>query len=116
MAKKASIVNASGDVVFSTVPTIKSARPTGNNVLIERLTKQELTGGSTIYVGEGNENTGIPQAYVLDIGPLVSKECGFKVGDRVIMAGNYTPVPKFDGNLRELGIVLPDMIKAVLAE
>lgn len=113
MAKK--VVDITGNAVFSTVPSVKGAKPTGNNVLIERLTKQELTGG-TIFVGEGNENTGIPQAYVVSIGPLVSKECGFKVGDRVILAGNYTPVPKYDDSPRERGVVLPDMIKAVLAE
>lgn len=102
-------------LIGGAVPAIKGVKATGNNVLIERLTKQELS-GTTIYVGEGNDNSGPPQAYVVDIGPLVSKECGFKVGDRVVLSGQYTPVPQFDNSPRERGLLLPDMIKAVLVE
>lgn len=96
------------------LPKIVGIKATGNQVVVERLNKNE-TMNTKLYVGESTYE-GPPQAYVLDIGPLVSPDCGFKVGDRVLLSGAYTPAPKFDDSDRERGCLLPDMIKAVLIE
>lgn len=110
MAKKIEIIGGGNGV-----PSIKDVTPSGNYVLFERLNTQELT-NTKIYLGEGSDNSGLPQGYVLALGPLVSEKCGFKVGDRVVISGQYTPIPKYDDNPRERGVLLPDMIKAVLVE
>jgi len=96
------------------LPKIVGIKATGNQVVVERLNKNE-TMNTGLYVGESTYD-GPPQAYVLDIGPLVSPDCGFKIGDRVLLSGAYTPAPKFDDSTRERGCLLPDMIKAVLIE
>lgn len=91
--------------------------PSGIQVLIEHLTTQE-TIGSKIIVGE-TADVGTPQAYVLEIGAgLVDQrdKLGFKEGDRVLVQGKYIPVPKPDGQIRELGIINYTDIKAVLHE
>lgn len=92
-------------------------RPTGIQILIENLTAQEMSGGSVI-VGDDSD-VGTPQAYILAIGPGMNPDdnkLGFKVGDRVIVVGKYTPVPKPAGQKRELGIIDYTNIKAVIEE
>jgi len=92
-------------------------RPTGIQVLIEHLTSQELVSGGIILMEK--TDIGTPQAYVLAIGSGLEDQkdkLGFKVGDRVLVQGKYIPVPKPTGQIRELGIVSFNDIKAVLDE
>ena len=93
--------------------------PVGYTILVELLTSQEVL-GTRLHVG-GDQKVGAPQAYVRKIGPFVKEEknYNFNVGDRVLLSGNYTPVPDMQGqgdNERVFGIVEPHAIKAVLVE
>jgi co-chaperonin GroES (HSP10) len=97
------------------LPSVIDVEPVGFQVLFEELTAQELQ-SSKIYVA-GKRSDGPPQGYILKVGPKVDvEEWGFKVGDRVVLVGNYTPVPGDDGRERALGMVEPHQIKAVLVE
>ena len=95
------------------IKSIKNVVPVGNQVLVERLTEGE-TLGSTLLTSNSDKPSN--QGIVLAIGPQVNKENGIKVGDRVLLQGSFVPVPKYDDSHREKNLVLPDMIKAVLAE
>lgn len=95
------------------VKTVVSVEPVGNQVLVERLNEDELISSSVIL---SNKTTPSNQGYVLGIGPLVVKDYGLKVGDRVLLQGSFVPVPDFSKNGREQNLVYPDMIKAILHE
>jgi hypothetical protein len=93
---------------------ISGAKPAGALVLVEILEAQEAL-GTRLSVGKSSMGD-CPQAYVLDIGPNVEADkWGFKVGDRVLLQGNYNPLPNWDGG-RDKGIVECHAIKAVLQE
>jgi len=97
------------------VKPIVGVKPTMSQILIERINAKEAIG--TVLTIKDDSDYGAPQAYILALGPTVKgEEVGIKVGDRVILTGNYTPVPNFDGNARERGIVEIHNIKAVLLE
>lgn len=93
---------------------IVGCKAAGHTVLVEMLTEQEASGTTLIVSTEPSK-----QAYVLDLGPLLlsqEKQCGLKVGDRVLLQGSYVPLPlKGEGN-RVLGVVDLHNIKAVLLE
>lgn len=93
---------------------IVGARASGTQVLVEMLTDQESI-GTKLTVGK---STGVPpQAFILDIGPANAQtNWGFEVGDRVLLQGNYVPVPSFGDNERDLGMVEPTAIKCILME
>lgn len=95
------------------VKIVIGVEPVGNQVLVERLNEDELISSSVIL---SNKTTPSNQAYVLAIGPLVVKDYGLKVGDRVLMQGSFVPVPDFAKTGREQNLVYPDMIKAILHE
>jgi len=98
------------------VPDISNVKPAGTQVLVERLTPQEQSGAKTIQVLDDAKQGGAPQGYVLDFGPKV-EGWGFEVGDRVVLTGNYTPLPEVPGkNGRELILVEPHQVKAILVE
>jgi co-chaperonin GroES (HSP10) len=87
----------------------------GANILVELLTVEEVF-DSTIKIPNSTKLTAI-QAIILDIGPgLKAEEWGITIGDRVVLWGDYVPVPrpKNDKNKRELGIYAAHSIKAVL--
>lgn len=88
--------------------------PVGNQILVERINASELvTHAFTISTKDEPSN----QGYILAIGPLVNKDLGLKVGDRVLMQGTTpTFVPNFNGGKRELNLMLPDIIKGVIVE
>jgi co-chaperonin GroES (HSP10) len=95
------------------VKVVVGVEPFGNQVLVERLNEDELLGSSVII---SNKTTPSNQGYVLAIGPLVVKDYGLKVGQRVLLQGSFVPVPNFTKSEREQNLVYPDMIKAVLHE
>jgi hypothetical protein len=100
------------------LPPITGCLPTGSCVLVELLTTQELQ-GTYLYVPEDAKGGGeCPQAYVLNIGPKVPADIGFKIGDRVMLQGTgANPVPDFrGGNSRKMNLVEPHLIRAVLVE
>jgi co-chaperonin GroES (HSP10) len=86
--------------------------PVGNLVLIERLFESEL---NQTNLALGGDDKPSKQALIVAIGPLVNKDLGLKVGDRVLVGGTFVAVPDTPSGEREKNLVLPDMIKAVLS-
>lgn len=106
-------------------PAIKAVKPLGGQILVEVFLEEEVSPVSAIILPEISRNKGergvggAPQGRVLDIGPGLPKDYGVKVGDRVLLAGNFVPLPKLsdhrDGD-RERALVEPHTIKALLLE
>lgn len=95
------------------VKNVKFVRPTGNQILLELLTAQEML-GTKIIVNESKAFKEF-QAIVLAEGPLAKcDQYGFKVGDRVILSGNGVPVPNFDNTGRDRVLMEPNCVKAIL--
>jgi len=116
---KSKILNADGSTATKKVPEIKAIHPATSSVLVEMLNPDEVI-NTNLYVGEGVD-TGPPQAYIVEFGHslLKSMEEGnfpYKVGDRVILTGNYVPVPNWDEHHRLRGLVELHNIKAVIEE
>lgn len=100
------------------VPSLKDVNPCGSQVLIELLTAQEAL-GTRLQIDADASITGAPQGYVIKKGPRVSEDWGFKIGDRVTLHGNYTPVSETiqrSNSHRPWILVEPNQIKAVLVE
>ena len=94
------------------VGSISGIKATGAFIIVELLTAQEAA-GTQIELGSNSKVP--PQAYVVDIGPaLKAEEWGIKVGDRVLLQGNFVPTPKIKD--RMLGIVQAHDVKCVLLE
>jgi len=113
------IVGPDGEAVVK-VPTISSVRPCGTQVLVELLTAQEAL-GTILQIDSSASVSGAPQGYVMAVGPKVADDLGFKVGDRVTLHGNYTPVPegqkfKRKNSHRPWILIEPHQIKAVFVE
>lgn len=97
---------------------VTDCTPVGYAVLVELLSKQEAM-GTRIHVSEESKGVGAPQGYILKLGPFVKeeKDYNFNVGDRVLLAGNFTPVPECPSESgRACALVEPHTIKAVLGE
>lgn len=93
---------------------ISSAQAVGTSILVELLTEQEASGSALIMSQEPSK-----QAYVRDIGTLVAnaeKDCGLRVGMRVVLNGTYYPLPIKSKEGRTLGVVDLHNIRAVLIE
>jgi hypothetical protein len=114
-----SIVGSDGSVL-SSIPAIVGVKPCGTQVLVEVLTAQEAL-GTKLVVSESTSINGAPQGYVLAVGPKVSSDLGFAVGDRVTLHGNFTPVPEGQKLERKNPdrpwiLIEPHQIKAVFVE
>lgn len=119
MAKNAAIVGVDGSVIKS-IPAVTGVKPCGSQILVEVLTAQEAL-GTKLVVSESTSINGAPQGYIVATGPKVATDLGFKVGDRVTLHGNFTPVPegqKFDRKNPDRPWILiePHQIKAVFVE
>lgn len=92
------------------------AKAVTSKIIVELIPAKELLNTKLIIEGE-IENSGPPQAYITDIGPSLTGETGFKVGDRVILSGTYCPIFFHDiKNARPKGVIEVHDIKAVLIE
>lgn len=89
---------------------VVKARASGYGILVEMLSQQEAM--NTVLSLTKEEST---QAYVKDVGPLVDPKCGLKEGMRVLLQGQFVPVPSCGGE-RKLGVVDLHNIKAILEE
>jgi co-chaperonin GroES (HSP10) len=70
-------------------------RPVGHQILVRLLDAKEIL-DTKLYV-QGTAKTGTPQACIVAFGNKIAKEAeeyGLKKGDRVILVGNYVPVPE----------------------
>lgn len=95
------------------VKNVKVVRPTGNQILLELLTAQEML-GTKIIVNESKTFKEF-QAIVLAEGPLAKcDQYGFKVGDRVILSGNGVPVPNLENTGRDRILMEPNCVKAIM--
>lgn len=113
------ILGSDGEVVTK-VRSVVGVNPCGSQILVELLTAQEAL-GTVLHVDSSASVSGAPQGYILSAGPKVPTDLGFKVGDRVTLHGNYTPIPeggKFDrkNTHRPWILVEPHQIKAVFVE
>ena len=61
---------------------------------------------------------GAPQGFIRGVGKkITTDDWGFELGDRVVLSGNYTPLPEVTTESeRPLILVEPHQIKAVLVE
>ena len=112
------LTDSSGEPIKKIIPPIKGVEPIGNQILVELLTPQELM-NTPLHLGNAPAKTinGAPQAYVMKIGPMVAKEWGLNEGLRVVLSGNFTPLPEAASkNDRPLAMVEPHTIKAILVE
>lgn len=111
---KNKLTDIDGNFVYQKVPEVVDARPAGGLVMVELLTPQEIL-GTSLHVGE-NTVAGAPQGYILELGPRLEGGWGFKKGDRVVLSGNFTPLPEVERSHRPIAILDPNCIKAVLVE
>lgn len=96
------------------IPAVTAVKPCGAQVLLELLTVQEMMGTKLILKNNTQAHAEY-QAYVIAAGPTIDLSIyGFKVGDRVLLSGNGTPVPNYDNTERERILMDPFAIKAVL--
>jgi len=119
MSKSTAILGSDGKVAAK-VPGVVGVNPCGSQVLVELLTAQEAL-GTILEIDPAASVNGAPQGYVVKLGPKVAPDWGFKVGDRVTLHGNYTPLPegqKFQRNNpnRPWILIEPIQIKAVFVE
>jgi hypothetical protein len=114
------ILNSDGTAALKPVPGVVGVNPCGTQILVELLTAQEAL-GTILHVDASASVHGAPQGYVVAFGPKVPSDLGFKVGNRVTLHGNYTPVPEGqklerDNPHRPLILIEPHQIKAVFVE
>lgn len=110
-----SIIDPSGNEITIAAPKVKGATPVGSQVLVEILSSKEIL-GTDLHIGD--VKIGAPQAYILAFGPKTNTEdWGFEVGNRVVLSGNFTPLPEIkNASKRITAVVEPHTIKAVLVE
>ncbi len=92
---------------------ICGVRATGMMIIVEMLNPEESMNTKLVLT----QNAKVPpQGYIVDIGPsLEGQNLGFKVGDRVLLQGNFVPIPRFTEG-RDMGVVQPHDIKCVFLE
>jgi len=121
MPKKPTIFTPDGSVICQKVPVIKEIKPAGSSLMVEMLNKDEIL-NTNFYISEDTESVGPPQAYITAIGPglkaMIDKgeSLFLKVGDRVLLQGNYVPVPNWNDCPRNRGLVEFHNVKAVMVE
>lgn len=98
------------------VRQVSGAKATGTFILVEKLTEEECA-NTPIILPNGEQTKNSNQAYIVDIGPaLEADKWGIAVGNRVLLQGSFVPVPAKSPSGRELAIVTPHDLKAVLLE
>ncbi len=110
------IMLPNGDMAAS-MKKIVNVSPVGSQVLVELLTYDEQNPSCLKTTGKFAKDEA-RHGWVRKIGPNVkSTDWSFNVGDRVLINGSGTPVPKFEaGNDHEWVLLEPYTLKAVLEE
>ena len=116
MAKKSTIVGASGETLKSTCPRMSAVHPFGSTVLIELLTAEDLNETSLHLPENTVVDDGAPQAYIVELGPKVANDSGLEVGQRIYWNGTCIPVndPRANGRVR--GFLEIHQIKGLIEE
>lgn len=108
-----SLIRGADGNSINNVPRPTDVEPCGTQVLVELLTKQEAL-GTSLHV-QDDVQAGAPQGYIRKLGPKVTDDWGFQAGDRVVLVGNFTPLPEYVS--QRVGILVePHQIKARLVE
>jgi co-chaperonin GroES (HSP10) len=107
------LILANGETVTK---RILSVNPCGSQVLVELLTYNEQNPSTVLTSGKFNKDEA-RHGWVRKLGPSVkTADWNFKAGDRVLINGTGTPVPKFGDSDREWVLLEPYTLKAVLEE
>lgn len=99
-----------------TAGKIKTSQPVGHQVLIELLNPQETL--DTVLQISDDFKTDTPQGYVVGVGPMVPKEFGVNIGDRVFLSSSSAVMSpgNLGNNNRKLFCVEYNTIKGILRE
>ena len=110
------IVDATGANVKKKAPKVKSVHPFGSTLLIEILNPDEVL-GTNLFIQKEAKIGSAPQAYIVELGPKLTEDCGLKVGDRILVQGTFTPVDNTGEHPdRMWGVLEMHNIKAILEE
>lgn len=92
---------------------VKSVKTVGHYILVEHIDAQTAL-NTKIIVNKDSKSP--PQAYIRGVGPNVELDkWGFAIGDRVLLQGNYVPVPdSLEFKDKNMGIVEAHNIKCVI--
>lgn len=106
------LVLANGEAIVKKIVNVK---PCGSQVLVELMTYEEVHPSTLLTSGKFGKDEA-RHGWVRRLGPSVkTADWGFKEGDRVLISGTGTPVPKFSGD-REWVLLEPYALKSVLEE
>lgn len=85
------ILDPNGQQIKACLPKIKSVHPFGSKILVEILKADEVL-GTALHLSENMQVDGAPQAYITELGPTVSPDCGLAVGQRIYWTGKGTQI------------------------
>jgi co-chaperonin GroES (HSP10) len=91
MTKKIVGINGGEISTRKAAPKVVAVHPFGSKILVEVLEAEDLL-DTSLFIPEGTESDGAPQAYIIEMGPQVNPDCGLKVGQRVYWSGKGTAV------------------------
>lgn len=99
---------------------VKTICPVGMGILVSILDTQTVM-GTSLHLSHTVKQTGeSPQGRILALGPKLAQsasEYGLEVGQRVVLTGTFTPMPKCsEYENEELAIVDWTAIKSILVE
>jgi hypothetical protein len=80
-----SIVGLDGQKA-SKVPKVKAVHPFRSKILVEIINGEEMI-DTNLFLPDGVEDNGPPQAYIMELGPALDETCGLKPGQRVFWDG-----------------------------
>lgn len=114
---KPAIISLSGEKLESIplVPKCKAIRPWGGKIMIEDLRPEEML-HTQLHVPDSTKIVEAPQAYIVEFGPKVPKDCGLVEGQRVIWQGTGIPVKDPRQTRRVRALVDFHQIVAVVEE
>ena len=96
-------------------PKVTAIHPFGSKVLVEVLEAEDIL-DTSLFIPEGTESDGAPQAYIIELGPQVDKSCGLAVGQRVYWSGKGTAVADPRQTKRTRALLEVHNIQAIIEE
>lgn len=109
------ILNPDGTQAKKNLPKVKAIKPFGSKILVECLKADELVQTSLI-IDESTEVGGLPQAYIVELGPNIQAHNGLEVGQRIYWTGNGVGLEDVSENGRVLALLDMHNIQAVIEE
>ena len=115
MTKKIVGINGGEISTRRAAPKITAVHPFGSKVLVEVLLPEDIL-DTNLFLPENTEAEGAPQAYILELGPQVSPDCGLAVGQRVYWSGKGTAVADPRAGKRVRALLEVHNIQAIIEE